>query len=70
VGEQRGREGDVVCDCGVYECVCSCVWWKWGERRRATSSVLADAGGQLVILEAEMVLWRNFDLDDVIVKGQ
>jgi hypothetical protein len=26
-------------------------------------------GGQLVILEAEMVLWRNFDLDDVIVKG-
>jgi hypothetical protein len=27
-------------------------------------------GCQLVILEAEMVLWRNFDLDDVIVKCQ
>ena len=41
-----------------------------GEEETSDLELLADAGGQLVILEAEMVLWRNFDLDDVIVKGQ
>jgi hypothetical protein len=41
-----------------------------GGEETSDFELLADAGGQLVILEAEMVLWRNFDLDDVIVKGQ
>jgi hypothetical protein len=41
-----------------------------GEEETSDLELLADAGGQLVILEAEMVLWRNFDLDDVTAKGQ
>jgi hypothetical protein len=41
-----------------------------GEEETSDLELLADAGSQLVILEAEMVLWRNFDPDDVTVKGQ
>jgi len=41
-----------------------------GRRDEGLRAFGGRGGGQLVILEAEMVLWRNFDLDDVIVKGQ
>jgi hypothetical protein len=50
-----------------------CLLLRFGEvggEETSDLELLAGAGGQLVILEAEMVLWRNFDLDDVIVKGQ